>query len=227
MTAVHRTPLLALAVALAMFLHAPAAVAGSEAQALVDKARLTVEKLLRHPDTRAMRGWVDRAKGVLIIPNLLKAGFVIGAEGGQGVLLARNSADVWSQPAFFAIGTGSFGLQIGFQDSEVLLVIMTDRALRAIIDRKVKLGADASVAVGPVGIGVEGATTANLGADILAYALTRGAYVGASVEGSVVVEEKALNASYYGSGATARSIVIERLYANPGARSLIRTVTGN
>ena len=103
---------------------------------------------------------------------------------------------------------------------------MTERARAAIIDRKVKLGADASVAVGPVGSGIEGATTTNMGADILAYALTRGAFVGASVEGSVVVEAAALNESYYGQGATARSIVIDRLFANPGTRRLIRTLAG-
>ncbi len=227
MTAVHRFPLFALVTALALVLHAPGARAASEAQALVDKARLTVQKMFKHPDTRAMRDWVDKARGVLIIPSLLKAGFVIGGAGGRGVLLSRNSANVWSQPAFYAIGSGSFGLQIGFQDSEVMLVLMTDNALQAIIDSQVKLGADVSVAVGPVGLGIEGATTTNLGADILAYALNRGAFLGASVEGSIIVEQHDLNASYYGRGATVRGIVIERRFSNPAALGLVRAVAGN
>ncbi len=229
MTAVHRIPLFiplfVLLLALAVILRAPDAKAASEAQELVDKARLTAEKIFKHPDTEAVRRLLSRAKGVLIVPSLLKAGFVIGGEAGQGVLLTRDSADVWSQPAFYTIGSGSFGLQIGFQDAEVMLLVMTDKALQAVIASKVKLGADASVAAGPVGFGVEGATTTNLGADILAYALTRGAYLGASVEGSVVFEDEELNESYYGSGATARGIVVERRFSNPASQRLIRSVS--
>ena len=226
MIAVNKIPVLALVLMLTAILHAPDVRAASDAQELVDKARFTAEKMLKHPDTTTMRRWVRNAKGVLIIPSLLKAGFVIGGEGGRGVLLARNSTNVWSPPAFYTIGSGSLGLQIGFQDSEVMLIIMTDGALEAILSSKVKLGADASVAAGPVGIGVEGATTTNLGADILAYALPRGAYVGASVEGSVVVEDDALNKSYYGRNATPRAIVIGRKFSNPSAARLIRALNG-
>ena len=227
MTTDLRYRLFALLIGLGLALQAPAAMAASEAQELVDKARLTTEKMFNHPDTKSLRGWVKKAKGVLIIPSLLKAGFVFGGEGGRGVLLAKDADGNWSPPAFYALGSGSIGLQIGFQDSEVVLVIMTDGALEAIISAKIKLGVDVSVAVGPKGLGVEGATTTNLGADILAYSLTRGAFLGASFEGSVAVEEDELNTIYYGSGATARGIVLQRKFSNSAAAGLIRALKGD
>lgn len=227
MTSDLKSGLFALLIGLGLVLHSPGAMAASEAQELVDKARLTTEKMFKHPETKAVRGLVKKARGVLIIPSMLKAGFVIGGEGGRGVLLVKDSSGVWSPPAFYSIGSGSVGLQIGFQDSEVLLVIMTDGAMEAMISAKIKLGADASVAAGPTGLGVEGATTTNLGADIFAYSLTRGAFVGASLEGSIAVEDDELNTSYYGSGATTRRIVMQRKFSNPAAAGLIRALNAN
>jgi lipid-binding SYLF domain-containing protein len=174
-----------------------------------------------------MRSWLKRARGVLIIPSLLKAGFLIGGEGGRGVLLGRDEKGAWSQPAFYSIGSGSFGLQIGFKDSQVMFVIMTESALKAMIDSKFKLGADASVAAGPTGVGVGGSTSTNVGADIYSFALNRGAFLGASFEGTIVVEEKEIEESYYGPGADARGIVLERRFANPASSALIRALSKN
>ena len=226
MTAVSRHAPRALAAALFLAALAPAAASASEAQALVDKARLTVQKLFAHEDTSHVRGWAKEAKGVMIVPNLLKVGLLIGGGGGQGVLLARDAERGWSAPAFYAIGSGSFGLQAGFQSAELMLILTSESALRAMIESNVKLGVDASVAAGPVGVGVAGATAADLGADIVAYALTRGAFVGAAVDGSVAVEEEALNAAYYGPGATAREIVLDRRFFNSAADGLIRALEG-
>ena len=123
MTAVSRLAPRMFAAALFLAVCAPAAQAASEAQALVDKARLTVEKLFAHEDTRHVRGWAKNARGVMIVPNLLKVGLLIGGGGGQGVLLARDAERGWSAPAFYAIGSGSFGLQAGFQSAEVMLIL--------------------------------------------------------------------------------------------------------
>ena len=199
--------------------------AASSPQALVDNARYTVEKMLRHPDTRPLAGFLDRAQAVLIVPSLLKAGFLVGGEGGSGVLLARDRAGRWSNPAFYDIGSGSLGLQIGFQDSEVIFLIMSQRTLEAMLESKLKLGADASVAAGPFGIGYEGATGTNLRADIYSYALSRGAFFGASFEGSIAVEDRARNRAYYGPGATARSIVLEGKFTNPATAALLRALS--
>ena len=194
--------------------------AASEPNELVEKAKLTVERLLAQTDYAEVRNWIRRAKGVLIVPSLLKAGFLIGGEGGSGVLLSHNRDTGWSDPAFYTLGAGSIGFQIGVQDAEVLFVIMTDKGLEAMIDKHVKLGADASIAAGPLGAGVEGATTAGLGADSYSYSMTRGAFGGISFEGTVAVEREDWNRMYYGAGATPRGIVIDRKFTNPHALGL-------
>ncbi len=199
--------------------------AASTAQALVDNARHTLEKMVDNPELKPLPGLLRKARAVLIVPSLLKAGFIVGGEGGSGVLLARGEGGEWSNPAFFTIGTGSFGLQIGFQDSQVILLIMSRRTLDSMLEAKVKLGADASVAAGPVGIGFEGSTAINLRADIYSYALSRGAFLGASFEGSVTVEDKDRNRAYYGPGATARSILVKQQHSNPAAAELLRVLS--
>ena len=198
--------------------------AASSSQALVDSARHTVEKMLTNPEMRPLGRLLGRARAVLIVPSLLKAGFLVGGEGGSGVLLARDGAGRWSNPAFYDIGSGSLGLQIGFQDSEVIFLIMSQTTLESMLESKIKLGADASVAVGPFGIGYEGATAPNLRADIYSYALSRGAFFGTSFEGSITVEDKQRNRNYYGPGATARKIVIERKFTNPASAGLLRAL---
>ena len=140
------------------------ALAGPEQQEIVDKAKITVDKFHADTDYPEFKNVLHRAKGVLVFPSLLKAGFIVGAEGGTGVLCARGSTG-WSYPAFYTMGSGSFGLQIGAQEAEVILALMTDKGLEQVMKSEVKLGADASIAVGPKGAGVEAATTANLGAE--------------------------------------------------------------
>src|SRR3546814_1574062 len=110
-----------------------------------------------------------RAKAVMIFPSLLKGAFFIGGEGGSGVLLTRDPQGNWSNPAFYTMGTVSFGLQFGGQSSEAILVVMTDAGLNAIIEDQVKLGADLSAAAGPIGVGASAATTTAAGADIYTY----------------------------------------------------------
>src|SRR5690606_26484867 len=119
---------------------------------IVDRARYTVTKIAREKDLRhTVPALLARAKAVMVFPMLLKGAFLVGGEGGTGVLLSRDDAGNWSSPAFYTLGALSFGLQIGGQASEAMLSIMTDRGLKSIIDDQVKLGGDLSVAVGPVG----------------------------------------------------------------------------
>jgi lipid-binding SYLF domain-containing protein len=192
----------------------------SESQQLVDKAKLTAEKMLNDPQLGTLRTWMKSAKGVLIVPSFLKAGFIFGGAGGSGVLLTRDANGEWSSPAFYTIGEGSFGLQAGVQDAEMFLVIMTDNGLSAIVSNEVKLGADASIAVGEVGVGIEGATTTGLGKDIYTYSKTSGIYGGVSVEGAWIRYRESLNTEYYGRATTARAIVTDRQFNNPGADQL-------
>lgn len=224
----HKTPRTAAAALMAAALLIAGTVsarADSNPQAVVDNARYTLEKMVTHPEFKPLPGLLRKAQAVLIVPSLLKAGFLIGGEGGSGVLLARGRGGEWSNPAFFSIGAGSVGLQIGFQDSQVILLIMSRRTLESMLEATVKLGADASVSAGPVGIGFEGGTAINLRADIYSYALSRGAFLGASFEGSVTVEDKDRNRAYYGPDATAQSILVKQRHSNPGAAELLRVLS--
>ena len=219
-----RTAAAAIVAAVLTIAGTAAARADSKPQVVVDNARYTLEKMVGHPDFKPLPGLLRKAQAVLIVPSLLKAGFFVGGEGGAGVLLARGEGGEWSNPAFFSIGAGSFGLQIGFQDSQVMLLVMSRRTLESMLEAKVKLGADASVSAGPVGIGFEGGTAINLRADIYSYALSRGAFLGASFEGSVTLEDKDRNKAYYGPDATVQSILIKQQHSNPGAAELLRVL---
>ena len=122
----------------------------------------------------------------MICPRVFKAGFIFGGEGGACVLLARAGNGTWSYPAFYGMGSGSFGLQIGIQDAEFIMMIMTEKGLHAMLDSQFKLGADASLAVATIGVGVQGSTTGALGADIVAFSQSRGLFGGISLEGSLM-----------------------------------------
>ncbi len=191
----------------------------SEAQALVDKAELTVEAFRVDPDMESMRSLMRRAEGVMIIPQVLKAGFFIGGEGGTGVLMTRQ-IDGWSAPAFYTMGAGSIGLQFGAQASEVVLVFMTKRAVDAVLFNKVKLGADASVAAGPIGAGVEAGTTTNFREDVYTYSKSKGLFAGASLEGAVLDTRESLNREYYGRDIAPEDIVFKGRVDNRGADDL-------
>jgi lipid-binding SYLF domain-containing protein len=139
---------------------------------------------------------MSKAKAVMIVPGLVKGGFFVGGEGGDGVLMKRNTAG-WSDPAFFSIGSASFGLQIGLQKSEVMLFIMSDKALEALLKNEVKLGAQAGVSVVTLGGAAQAAVTSNGGADIIAWSSSTGAYGGLTLEGSVIKARDTYNQSYY------------------------------
>ena len=116
--------------------------AATKPEELVEKATLTIEKLLVDPNLPELRGYVEKSQGILIIPQLVKGGFLVGGEGGSGVLLIKGSDGTWSSPAFYTLAAGSFGLQIGAQVSEVVFTIMNDGAVNALLDDSFKLGGD-------------------------------------------------------------------------------------
>ena len=160
------------------------------------------------------------AKGVLIIPELVQGGFILGAAGGRGTLMARNGERDWSPPAFYGMGSGSIGLQAGGKVSEMVFIIRTDKGLNAILDHKFKFGAQGGVTLATVGVGIEGASTAAVGADIVGYSTSVGLFGGVSLEGSYLDPDHDWDALYYGQGATTRAIVLERKYDNPGAEPI-------
>ncbi len=199
--------------------------AQSDAQTLVDRSTLAVQDMMSQTLTQDPREMLGRARGIMICPRVFKAGFFFGGEGGACVLLARAGNGTWSYPAFYGMGSGSFGLQIGIQDSEFIMLIMTDRGLNAILDSQFKIGADASIAVATIGGGIQGSTTGALGADILAFSQSRGLYGGISLEGSVLGSRTSLNQDYYGQPLAARQIVMAMQASNPGADPLREVLT--
>lgn len=195
-----------------------------DAQQLVDRARLSFEDFAGDPNMSAFLAYVRTAKGVYIAPQVLRGAFIIGVSGGSGVLLARDEkAGVWNGPAFYTIGEASFGLQIGGEASEVVLLAMTERGVSKLLSTSVKLGADVSIAAGPVGAGVRG-ETAGLSADIISFARSKGLYAGISLEGAVVATRDGLNKAYYGKAVTPTDILIRREVANPHAAKLVQAV---
>jgi lipid-binding SYLF domain-containing protein len=199
------------------------AMAQAEEQTLVDRATLTVQEMLSEGDANALRDArrvLNDTRAVMICPRIFRAGFVFGGQGGDCVLTARDGAGSWSSPAFYTIGSASFGLQIGIQDMQVMMFILTERGLNAVMDSQVKLGADASVAVATLGAGIAGATTTAVGADIVSFARTRGLYAGISLEGSLLSSRNDFNTGYYGRSVAARQVVVNMEAHNPAADPL-------
>lgn len=211
--------LLAAATVLAAVPHAAHAQTG-EQQALIDGARSTIEALKTDPNFSNFNPLLRQAKAVIVVPKLIKAGLIVGGAGGSGVLLAKNAQGRWSSPAFYHLGAASFGLQIGAQVSEVVLIVMNNRALDKLLADKVTLGGDVSVATGNSGAGVAAATTANVGDDIYAFARNKGIFGGLTLQGGWLTPDEAADRAYYGPGATAHAIVIDQKYNNPGADQL-------
>jgi lipid-binding SYLF domain-containing protein len=200
-------------------LAAPAS--AQEEQGLVDKARVSLESMSAQEDLVEMRRMLAKAHGVLIMPQLIKAGFILGGEGGSGVLLARDvNSGAWSAPAFYTLAAGSIGWQFGGEVSELVLVINTSKGLDAILKSGFKAGIDASVAAGPIGKGIEASTTANLRNDIFAFSRSQGLFAGVSVEGALIQPRERWNEAYYGKKSSPREIVVGGAGPGPGSEAL-------
>jgi len=208
---------------IACLLPALPAWAAEPQQRLVDRARETVETLLADPDFAVAKARLQTARGVLIVPQPPKGGFVIGAEGGLGVLLARDLSGRWSYPAFYSVATGAFAIQFGIEAKETLFIIATDRGLDALTKPLVRLGTDASVSAGPM----DGASAASgRSTDIIAFSKASGLFGGAPLEGAVIRPKDDYNALYYGERVTARQILIGRTVSEEDADELRRALGG-
>ena len=197
----------------------PAAFAVTDQQALVERARVTVDDLRRQSQLSA-RDLFNRARAVLIVPRFYKAGFFVGGAGGKGVLLAHTGTNAWGAPAFYTIGSASFGLQVGLEQSEMVLFIMTQKALDAVMENKVTLGAGGGLAIATVGGNVGGATTTAVGADIVAWAASEGAYAGISLEGSLLAPDTDADSAYYGRPETTRQVLYQMADRQPTGTAL-------
>ena len=187
-------------------------------QGTVDKALVTYRSFMADKEMGWFRNNLKDVKGLLIVPNLLKAGFILGGSGGSGVLVARDAkTGEWSQPAFYTVGSVSFGLQIGGESAEVIMMIRTQKAMDALFTTEFKLGGDASVAAGPVG----GGTTAAVKADVVSFAKAKGLFAGLNLEGSIIKVSADSNTAYYGKAVSPVDIIVKNAASNKGSAKLL------
>ena len=181
-----------------------------ETTQLVEKARLTLNNFMRDSDSGIFHVLLKRAQGVLIAPRLLKRDIVVGASGCNAVFLVRDrTSGKWSEPAFYTIREPSFGLRIIGEDSEVILLVMTDRGMRSFLGNRVRLGWDIDIAAGPVEMGA-GVTTSNPNADILTFSRSKELYGGVFLDGATVSIRGDLNNAYYDKKGVSPTVILMR-----------------
>jgi lipid-binding SYLF domain-containing protein len=189
----------------------------TDEQILVEKARVTFLSFMADEGLHGFRDSFKRAKGILIIPEMLKGGFFLGGSGGSGVFLARDEEKGdWSPPAFYTIGSLTLGIQIGGEISGLIMLAQTDKGMQSLYSSSFKLGGDASAAAGPVGV----AGKVDMLTDFLTYGRSQGAYVGVNLESAVIATRDAWNRAYYGKDVRPVEILRVRSVRNPGADEL-------
>jgi SH3 domain-containing YSC84-like protein 1 len=181
-----------------------------------EKAARVFREIMDTPDKGIPQGLLEDAECVAVFPSVIKAGFIFGGRGGRGVASCR-TAKGWSAPAFFNLGGGSFGLQIGAQATDFVLLFMNKDGLNSLLSDKFTLGGDASVAAGPVGRQAGASTDLKLNAQILSYSRSKGLFAGLELKGVVISPDKDDMRDVYGEGVTAKEVLKENKVTAPVA----------
>jgi len=189
----------------------------------IDSASVILGQIMDAPDKAIPDSIMDGAKCIAIVPSMLKASFIFGANYGKGIATCRTAAG-WSAPVFFRISGGSFGFQAGGQASDLVLIIRTMDGMQYLLQSKFKLGADASAAAGPVGRDTQAATDLTMRAQILTYSRARGLFLGVSVNGAVVRQDNGATQSFYGKDWTFYSLLNGQVPAPADAQTFLKTV---
>ena len=172
-----------------------------DAQRHSEDSAKVFNEIMAAPDKGIPQDLLDKAEAIAIFPGVTKGAFIVGAQGGQGVVSKRTPGG-WSAPAFFNIGGGSFGAQIGGSKTDYVLLIMNEKGLKGLLEDKFELGGEASVAAGPVGRTASATTTPTLDAGILSYSRSKGAFAGVSLKGGTITPDNNLNEAVYGKKAS-------------------------
>ena len=199
----------------ALHLGAGLAVAQDDEIKRLKTATTVFEEIMEAPDNAIPRAILDKATAVAIFPSTVKAGFIFGGHRGKGVISARNEQGEWSTPAFLTLTGGSFGLQIGGQSVDLILVIMNRRGLEKLLRNEFKIGGDASAVVGPLGRNLEASTDLTLRAEILSYSRTRGLFAGITLKGSTIRADRDANERFYDYPFGSGQLVLEGEAATP------------
>ena len=217
--------LLMLAAALSLTAYCWADSALESSNERLEHAGNVLHEIMAAPDKGVPEEVLDHAKCIAVVPHMVKGGLVFGAEGGRGVATCR-TAKGWSAPAFFAITGGSWGLQIGVEGVDLVMIIQSDQGMRRLLSSKFQLGADASVAAGPVGRHASADTDWKLNVEILTYSRTKGVFAGITLNGAAIRRDDDSMTAVYGPGAETRAVLAGAVPPTPAAHPFLDAVMG-
>lgn len=191
----------------------------------LDKAADVLHQVMAAGDRGIPEEVMEHAKCVAVVPHMVKGGFVIGAEGGRGVATCRTDHG-WSAPSFFAVEGGSWGLQIGVEGIDLVMIIQNDKGMEQLLNSKFKIGADASAAAGPVGRHASADTDWKMDAEILTYSRAKGVFAGLTLNGAAVHEDRDSMTAVYGGDVTQREVLMGKVPPPPSAHAFLSAVRG-
>src|SRR5271165_977103 len=195
----------------------------SKASDRVQAAADVLNEIQLAPDSGIPQEILSKAECVAVVPSMLKGGFIVGAKYGRGLASCRTPKG-WSTPAFFTLGGGSFGFQIGGQAVDLVMLIMNNDGMRHLLADKFEIGADASVAAGPVGRHAEGNTDWTMRAQVLTYSRARGVFAGVSLSGAVIRQDKDSTREFYGHMMTSKAALTGEVDPPPGANTFLSSL---
>jgi lipid-binding SYLF domain-containing protein len=191
----------------------------------VEKATKVVHEIMAAPDKGIPQEVVDHAKCIAVVPHMIKGGFIVGANGGKGVATCR-TANGWSAPSFFTVAGGSWGLQIGVEGVDLVMVIQNEKGMQQLLNSKFQIGGDASAAAGPVGRHASAGTDWKMDAEILTYSRAKGVFAGLTLDGAVVkTDEDSMNA-VYGPDVSARAALTGKVPPPAEAHAFLAAIRG-
>jgi lipid-binding SYLF domain-containing protein len=191
----------------------------------LDNAGKVLHEIMDAPDKGIPEEVLEHAKCIAVVPHMLKGGFVFGAENGRGVATCR-TANGWSAPAFFAITGGSWGLQIGVEGIDLVMIIQNDRGMQRLLASKFELGADASAAAGPVGRHASADTDWKLNTEILTYSRAKGLFAGLTLNGASIRRDDDSMEAIYGRHASTRAVLTGKIAATEASEHFLNAVRG-
>lgn len=186
----------------------------------LNDAREVLAQAMSHEGKAIPPQLLKRAKAIAIFPNTIKAGFVVAGRYGEGVVLSHAEDGSWSAPAFFTVAGGSYGLQIGVQSMDIVLLIMNDRGLQALLKQKATIGADVAVTAGPASVSGDADIDVFMKADILSYTRAKGLFAGIAVNGARIAASPRMNHEFYGRDISVDDIIVRRMVDAPAAAQL-------
>jgi lipid-binding SYLF domain-containing protein len=199
--------------------------AREDATERLNNSTRVLHEIMGMPDKGIPEEVLEHAKCVAVIPHMVKGGFVFGAKGGKGVTSCR-TADGWSAPAFITISGGSWGLQIGVEAVDVVLIIQNDKGMQRLLSSNFQIGGDASAAAGPVGRHAEAGTDWKMDTEILTYSRAKGAFAGLTLEGASLRQDNDSRHAMYGRRVTTRALLLGKVPAPSAAQPFLAEVRG-